>query len=94
MIPSKTLAMVQTAVHHDNIDAVLLLTGDGDYIPLIEEIKRSAKQCYVSAFSDGLHPDLPLIADRFYCLDGTMFPHGAPTGAQPIVGPDGEHYVP
>lgn len=71
---------VLTHVHRDNIDSVLLLTGDGDYLPLIEEIQRSGKQCYVSAFSDGLHPDLPLIADRFYCLDGTTFQHGAPTG--------------
>ena len=72
---------VLTHVHHDNVDSVLLLTGDGDYIPLIQEVQRSGKQCYVSAFSDGLHPDLPLIADRFNCLDGIMFPNGDPAGA-------------
>lgn len=69
---------ILTHVHRDNIDTVLLLSGDGDYIPVIQEVLRCGKQCYVSAFSDGLHHDLPLIADQFYCLDGTMFPSGRP----------------
>jgi uncharacterized LabA/DUF88 family protein len=69
---------ILTHVHRDNVDTVLLLSGDGDYIPVIQEVLRCGKQCYVSAFSDGLHHDLPLIADQFYCLDGTMFPSGRP----------------
>ena len=64
---------ILTNAYRDNLDTVLLLSGDGDYIPVIEETQRCGKQCYISAFSDGLHPELPLIADRFYCLDGTMF---------------------
>lgn len=72
---------ILTNTYRNNIDTVLLLSGDGDYIPVITEVQRCGMQCYVSAFSDGLHPDLPLIADQFYCLDGTMFPHGSPEKA-------------
>lgn len=60
-------------VHADNLDTVLLLSGDGDYLPLITEIQRAGKHCYVSAFSDGLNPKLRTVADSFYCLDGTTF---------------------
>jgi uncharacterized LabA/DUF88 family protein len=72
---------ILTNVYRDNLDTVLLLSGDGDYIPVIEEVLRCGKQCYVSAFSNGLHRDLLLIADQFYCLDGTMFPQGPPKKA-------------
>jgi uncharacterized LabA/DUF88 family protein len=63
-------------VHADNVDTVLLLSGDGDYLPLITEVQRAGKQCYVSAFSDGLNPGLRNVADSFYCLDGTTFSAG------------------
>jgi uncharacterized LabA/DUF88 family protein len=69
---------VLSHVHSNNVDTVLLLSGDGDYIPLIREVQRCGKSVYVSAFSDGLNPELPILADSFYCLDGTVFPKGAP----------------
>lgn len=64
---------VLTNVHESNVDMILLLSGDGDYVPLIREVQRCGKQCYVSAFSDGLNSELPLIADKFYCLDNCAF---------------------
>jgi uncharacterized LabA/DUF88 family protein len=60
-------------VHHNNLDAVYLLSGDGDYKPLIEEVLRSGKQVFLSAFSDGLNPSLENIVDGFYCLDAIAF---------------------
>lgn len=60
-------------VHAGNLDTVLLLSGDGDYIPVMTEVQRSGKQCYVAAFSDGLNPKLPIVADAFSCLDSTAF---------------------
>ena len=71
---------ILTQVHDDNIDTVLLLSGDGDYLPLIREVQRCGKQVYVSAFSDGLNPELPIVADQFYCLDGTTW-QGQPPSA-------------
>lgn len=61
-------------VHRNNVDTVMLLSGDGDYLPVVEEVLRCGKQCYVSAFSDGLNPKLAEFADKFQCLDSLMFP--------------------
>lgn len=57
----------------NNADVFLLLSGDGDYVPLVEELRRTGKQVYVSAFSHGLNTELPQVADQFYLLDGTAF---------------------
>lgn len=59
--------------YNDSMDALILLTGDGDYIPLIEEVMRQGKQVWVSAFSDGCDSELTRIADAFYCLDDFFF---------------------
>jgi len=70
------IAMVVDILGHvyaNNLDTVLLLSGDGDYLPLIAEIQRAGKQCYVAAFSEGLNPRLPVVADAFSCLDSTAF---------------------
>jgi uncharacterized LabA/DUF88 family protein len=67
-------------VYRNNVDVIILLTGDGDYVSLINEIQKIGKQCYISAFSSGLNEELKYVADKFYCLDGTMFPEGRPTG--------------
>jgi len=59
--------------HRDSIDIVYLISGDGDYRPLIEEIIRSGKQVYLGALSDGLNSDLPNIVDKFFNLDNVYF---------------------
>lgn len=60
-------------VYQDNIDSVYILSGDGDYKPVIEECIRRGKQVYISAFSSGLHDGLKLMADQFVCLDDFYF---------------------
>jgi uncharacterized LabA/DUF88 family protein len=55
------------------MDILFLLAGDGDYIPLIEEVMRQGKQVHLGAFSDGLSPRLPHIADEFVDLDKYFF---------------------
>jgi len=57
-------------VYRKNVDAILLLTGDGDYIPLIEEVLRHGVQVFLSSFSRGLHPGLRDRVDAFIELDG------------------------
>jgi uncharacterized LabA/DUF88 family protein len=69
---------VLSQVYKDTVDTVYIQTGDGDYLPLMEEVQRHGKQLYISAFSNGLNPRLRLLADQFYIIDGHMFPHGAP----------------
>ena len=59
--------------YQNNLDTVYLMSGDGDYEPLIRECQRMGKQVYVAAFSSGLNPSLSLIADRFFDLDRNFF---------------------
>lgn len=52
-----------------NYDAAILISGDGDYVPVVEEVKRLGKRVHVAFFqSQGLSPDLVRAADSFYDL--------------------------
>jgi len=57
----------------DNIDSIYLFSGDGDYKPVLEEAVRLGKNIHVGAFSDGLNPVLPRLADEFIDLDKEYF---------------------
>jgi NYN domain len=55
----------------DHYDIALLFAGDGDYIPLIEEVKRRGKNvhvCFFAAPGLGLSPEIPIVADKFFDL--------------------------
>lgn len=56
-----------------SVDMLYLLSGDGDYLPLISEVMRHGKQVLVAAFSSGLHSDIPSSVDEFLCLDDIFF---------------------
>lgn len=60
-------------VYRNHLDAVLLLSGDGDFIPLLEEVKRCGKLVIVASFSSGLSVELKRIADHFVEMDNTVF---------------------
>ena len=64
---------VLSHVYRGNTDAILLMSGDRDYIPLIQEVMKAGVQVFVSAFSSGLNPRLRHIADGIYELDGTTW---------------------
>lgn len=64
---------ILTHTFQNNIDVIYLLSGDGDYIPLINEVMRAGKQVYVAAFSSGLSPKLKTVADEFTLLDDIYF---------------------
>lgn len=59
--------------YHGHVDAILLLSGDADYLPLVKEIMRNGTQVWVAALSDGLSPKIPSAADRFIDLDQWFF---------------------
>ncbi|MBI4464566.1 MAG: NYN domain-containing protein [Acidobacteria bacterium] len=49
-----------------NYDIAILLAGDGDYVPLVEEVKRLGRRVWVSFFDqNGLSEDLRLVSDHF-----------------------------
>lgn len=54
-------------------DVLFLLSGDGDYLPLVEEIARTGKQIWLAAFSKGLNKNLRFAADEFINLDDIFF---------------------
>ena len=60
-------------IYQNNIDTVYLITGDGDYFPIISEIIRMGKQVYLAAFSEGLSPKLKHTVDQFNSLDDVYF---------------------
>ncbi len=51
----------------DNYDIAVLVAGDGDYVPLVNEVKRLGKQVCVAFFGPefGLNSDLKLASDSF-----------------------------
>jgi uncharacterized LabA/DUF88 family protein len=53
-------------------DAAVLVAGDGDYVPLVEEVKAQGKRVYVAFFSTerwGLSRRLRREADDFFSID-------------------------
>lgn len=59
--------------YQKNIDIVYLVGGDGDYLPVIQEVMGTGIQIYLAALSDGLHPSLPAAVDMFFDLDQLYF---------------------
>jgi uncharacterized LabA/DUF88 family protein len=59
--------------YQNNLDTVYLLSGDADFVPVLEEVRRLGKRIYVAAFSSGLNPRIRAVADEFHDLDGCFF---------------------
>lgn len=68
---------ILTHAYQDNCDVIYIMSGDGDYVPVIAEVQRLGKLVYVSAFSSGLSPQIRIMADRFQCLDPWYFQEAA-----------------
>lgn len=65
---------VMRAAMLTSVDGILLLTCDGDFAALAQEVARNtSKQIYVGSFSSGLSPALKTVADRFIDLDDLFF---------------------
>lgn len=54
-------------------ELLVLLSGDGDYLPLIDESMRQGKPVWVCAFSSGLNESLVSSVDCFQSLDEFFF---------------------
>lgn len=60
-------------LYRNNVDTVYLVSGDGDFKPVIDECIRFGKHVHVAALSSGLNPDLKHWADKFIDLDVLYF---------------------
>jgi uncharacterized LabA/DUF88 family protein len=64
---------VMRTANLDNAGLLYILSGDGDYLPLVEEVGRRGKEIYMSAFSSGLNEQLRSSVDLFQSLDEIFF---------------------
>ena len=64
------IALTKDLLSHaflDNYDVAVLFSGDGDYVPVVEEVKRLGKVVYVCSFaSAGLSNELRIASDMFF----------------------------
>lgn len=51
------------------VDAIILVTGDGDFLPLVEYLKNQGNIVEIAGFSRNTSSKLKEIADYFYDLD-------------------------
>ena len=59
-----------------NFDACVLMAGDGDFVPLVEEVQRRGRVVIVAFFeSQGLSPELRRAGDGFSSLDRVLLQH-------------------
>jgi uncharacterized LabA/DUF88 family protein len=70
--------------HGGNYEVAVLVAGDGDYVPLVEEVKRLGKLVYIQLFpSCGLNPELRLAWDAFFDLEKSFLANWAGYSSPP-----------
>lgn len=50
----------------DKVDAIILLTGDGDFVPLVQYLQERGVLVEVVAFAESTNAQLRAVADKFY----------------------------
>jgi len=58
-----------TSAYKDNFDTAVIASGDKDYVPVIEEVKRKNKEVKIASFSSSLSHALKSVADGVIDLD-------------------------
>lgn len=56
-----------------NIDKLIIISGDGDYLPLVQEVMRQGISVSICALSEGCHPALIYVPDDFHDIDEYFF---------------------
>lgn len=68
---------VLTHAHQGSYQACVLVAGDGDYVPLVQEVKRLGRNVFLAFFKEnGLNPELHLEADDFLDLTDLLLKQG------------------
>jgi len=81
-----SIALVTDLISHsfaDNLDVAVVIAADGDYVSLIEEIKRIGKVVYVVFFNKYIDPKLGFAADRFFDISQTFAETWSSSKARP-----------
>ena len=67
-----TLDMLVAAYTHP-IDTVILITGDGDFVPVVREVMHRGLKVQCLGLSSGLSPELQRTPDYYQVFDGLFF---------------------
>lgn len=59
--------------YQNHIDDLYLFSGDGDFVPLVEEVMRQGKRVFIASLSNGLSPKMKRAGDHFFDLDQWLF---------------------
>lgn len=60
-------------VYGESIDQIVLMSGDGDYVPLLREVMARGKMVQAMAFSSGLSKQIKYNVDDFEIIDDEIF---------------------
>lgn len=63
---------ILVSAFRDLCDTVILISGDEDYVSVIDEVKRLGKKVEVAAFDFALSPSLKAAADKYFKLDALI----------------------
>ncbi len=71
----------------EKVDVIVLMTGDGDFVPLVEYLHGRGVIVEVAAFAESTNAGLKAIADRFFDIStsGRQFLIGAKYGRRPTA---------
>ena len=64
---------VMRACYRDHAETIWILSGDGDFVQLFNEVVHSGKRAYASGFSSGLNDEIRYVVDEFIELDKHFF---------------------
>lgn len=59
-----------TGAQRNDFDIAVIASGDKDYIPVVEAVKRMNKKVYIASFSKALAYGMDSISDDIIDLDG------------------------
>lgn len=62
-----------THAHRDNYDIAVLVSGDGDYVPLVDAVKSEGKRVALWALETGLSTKLKRAADHYWNIGELLF---------------------
>lgn len=75
-----TVDAIELAVTHPQIETVILLSGDSDFVPLVRLLRKWGRQVWVASTDATASEQLKQVCDRFEWLEPS-----APT-AEPVAG--------
>lgn len=62
-----------THAHRKNYDIAVLVSGDGDYVPLVEAVQNEGRQVVLWALKSGLNPALRKTCDHYWDIGEALF---------------------